>query len=105
MTDIADQRRPVVNDFILDKDGNPRGGLSQGEGFIIDWQNGVQKRNGAFLEEILETCKARLEFFQNSKFNCLENDEAITGITMALQAMERRLNDRKARGVEGSYNE
>ena len=93
----------MSNAFWTDADGNPTGGISTGQGFTIAWQNGVQERNGAFLEEVLGACKARFEFFQDSKFACPENEEAIAGIEAALRAMGRRFAARATRGVEGTY--
>ena len=100
---VAQDRRSVVSEFIIDSDGNPKGGWVHGEGFSIDWQNGVQMRSGAFIEEVLEAVMQRFQFFQGTKFACSENNEAITGIQLALNAMKRRLENRAARGVEGSY--
>jgi len=104
VTNVAHDRRPVENHFLQDENGNPTGGYSEGEGFRIAWQNGVQVRQGAFLEEVLEACKARFEFFQSSKFACLENEEAILGINTALHWMLQRRHQRARRGVEGTYN-
>lgn len=104
MTNVARERRPVTNSFWHDADGNPTGGISDGQGFTIAWQNGVQERNGAFLEEVLGSCKARFEFFQEGKFACAENQEAIEGIETVLRAMQKRLDRRTREGTEGSYN-
>jgi hypothetical protein len=103
MTNVAHERRPVSNTFWTDAEGNPTGGITTGQGFTIAWQNGVQERNGAFLEEVLGACKARFDFFQASKFACSENADAIAGIEAALEAMGRRFAARAGRGVEGSY--
>lgn len=103
-TNVSYERRPVRNAFWVDDNGNPTGGITSGEGFTIAWQNGVQERNGAFLEEVLGACLARFEFFQDSKFACEENADAIDGIKAALDAMGRRFANRAARGVEGSYS-
>jgi len=102
-TNVAQERRPTTNSFWVDANGNPTGGISTGQGFTIAWQNGVQERNGAFLEEVLGACKARFEFFQESKFACEENADAIAGIQAALDAMGRRFAKRAAAGIEGTY--
>ena len=94
---VAYSRRPVDSTFQVDRHGNPKGGLTMGEGFHIDWQN------GAFLEEVIEGCIERLEFFQSGKFACKENEYAIEHLRLAQREMQRRLNNRKERGVEGSY--
>jgi hypothetical protein len=101
---IARDRRPVDNAFWTDDFGNPTGGISTGQGFTIAWQNGVQERNGAFMEEVLESVKARLRFFQDGRFACAENQMAIAGIETALAAMGLRQQMREHRGVEGSYS-
>ena len=101
---IALDRRPVDNAFWTDDFGNPTGGISTGQGFTIAWQNGVQERNGAFMEEVLESVKARLRFFQDGRFACAENQMAIAGIETALAAMGLRQQMREHRGVEGTYN-
>lgn len=103
MTNTARDRRPVGNAFWTDADGNPTGGVSSGQGFTIAWQNGVQERNGAFLEEVVEACMARLAFFQESKFASEFNERAIWHLNAALGAMAARLADRTERGVEGTY--
>ena len=101
-----------------DSAGNPTGGYAQctvdfqpGPGsklaFRIDWQDGPvdreggQKPNGAFVEDILEVCRLRLEHYQKSPFECEENREAIAHINKAMAAMVRRRQDRKDRGVLG----
>ena len=101
------------HDF-CDADGNPAGGYAhdQPEGpyepplLSIYWQNGPLdrkngKRNGAFVEDVLEIARRRLKFYQESRFNCAENAEAIEHIELALAAMTRRTADRQHRGVEG----
>ena len=100
---VAYERRPVASEFVIDESGNPKGGWTRGEGFHIDWQNGVQMRSGAFIEEVLGGVIQRLQFFQGTKFACKENDAAISCIETVLAAMDLRLKGREARGVGGSY--
>ena len=80
------------------KDGNPAGGhaaCQYGEAgdkilhdrdathFAIRWQDGPvdreagEKANGAFVEDVIDVCKRRLEFYEDSPFACPENAEAI----------------------------
>ena len=89
--------------YFTDIDGNPTGGLTRGEGFEIDWQNGVKEPNGAILEDVLAAAIDRLEFFQNSRFACEENANAIGYINEALGALAARTAKRKAAGTEGTY--
>ena len=100
---VGRQHRPVENLWYTDNDGNPTGGMSSGQGFLIVWQDGVQERNGAFLEEVLGACRARFEFFQAGKFASDFYASAIAGIDAALAAMGERFADRAGRGVEGTY--
>ena len=114
----GDERRPagndregvsqmVVNNFEVNANGHPAGGTSTGLGIEIVWQNGpVQDaggRNGAFIEDLLGICAARLQFYQNGEFRCRENALAITKIEEAVHWLEHRTRDRQARGVEGAY--
>ena len=105
-----------------DVDGNPAGGYAtdrrSDEGYSditppvrlrIFWQDGPldreagDKANGAFVEDVLEVCKRRLEFYQESEFNCLENKIAIASISEAIETLVDRRNDRKSRGVQGKH--
>jgi len=96
-----------------DKDGNPGGGVASGRGFAISWQNGPLgsdiegaddlEPNGAQVEDVIEALIERLRFFQDSKFHCTENMEAIEGLLAAKVALYKRTSERKKRGVEGKY--
>lgn len=95
----------------LDAEGNPAGGVSSGKGFTISWQNGPLQRgperlepNGAFVETIIDAALARLEFYQASKFACLENEAAIQHLKGALVWLDARTKNREARNVEGTHN-
>lgn len=88
------------------RDGNPAGGCASGIGFAITWQDGPLKefeRNGAFVETVLAACRQRLEFYQDSKFACDENSEAIQSITEALNTLNSRTTKRQSREVEGTH--
>lgn len=93
-----------------DSEGNPAGGTVSGTGLMIGWQDGPLGRgeerkepNGAFVEGVIEAAKQRLEFYQGSKFNCEENDQAIFHLGMALSALENRTKAREQREVEGTH--
>ncbi len=95
-----------------DPDGNFAGGVSTGRGFTISWQNGplgkgVDRRepNGAFVEDIIDAARDRLEFYQKSKFCCADNEQAIAHLQRALAILDRRTKDREERGVEGTYGQ
>lgn len=94
-----------------DENGNDVGGVHHGFGFTITWQNGPLKRDGkgaplptgAFVEDVLEACKGRLQHYQEGNFPCPENEVAIAQLVLALDALDQRTKDREARGVEGSH--
>ena len=94
----------------LDANGNPAGGVSTGTGFTISWQNGPlgtgserKEPNGAFVETIIDAALRRLEFYQASKFNCKENQEAIGYLMQALLALDSRTKSREIRNIEGTH--
>lgn len=94
-----------------DDEGNPEGGHTFGTGFAIAWQRGPLGRNplrahqnGAFVEEIIEAAVGRLELYQQSKFACTANAEALDHLRAALTWLRNRTRDREARGVEGTHN-
>ena len=100
----------MISEHWTDADGNPAGGITQGIGFTISWQNGPLNidgvrlpQNGAFVEHLVEAVLDRMAFYQGSKFACAENAEAIGLLERALAAMHRRTADREARGVEGTH--
>lgn len=98
---------------VQDENGNPTGGMVQGTGMEILWQNGPLGRevdrkspNGAFVETVLAAAKQRIEFFQTAssgRFSCRENAIAITKIEEALMWLDKRTRDREARQVEGTH--
>ena len=91
------------------KDGNPAGGTAQASGLNINWQDGPidrdagEKPNGTLVEDVLEVCKRRLEFYQESRFAGGNNASAIISIERAIAACLARRKDRVARGVLGKY--
>lgn len=94
-----------------DDDGNPAGGIAYGVGLSIRWQDGpravegepLAPANGAFVEDVIDLARQRLEFFQESKYRCRENALAITKLEEALHWLEHRRRDRASRGVEGRH--
>lgn len=93
-----------------DEDGNPAGGYAHGPGMSIVFQDGPRGKNddgtllpanGAFVEDVLVAALQRLEFFQNSRFAHPANAEAIKHILAAIEHLDRRANERSARGVLG----
>jgi len=98
----------MIHENWLDSNGNPAGGTTSGVGFCISWQNGPLGRgadrkepNGAFVENIIKATIKRLQFYQESKFVCVENAAAINCLDDALLFLQKRTKDREKRGVEG----
>jgi len=94
----------------VDANGNPSGGYVKGVGLNIKWQEGplgnppnLANHNGAFVEGAIEAAKQRLEFFQKSKFAHPSNQAAIDYLAAALDALDTRTEERKARKVEGTH--
>jgi hypothetical protein len=100
---------PIAQTHFSDDEGNPAGGNTWGVGFAIGWQHGATRelgsdtpiRNGAFVEEVIEAAIGRLAFYQDSRFACAENAEAMDHLHQALFALRRRTRVRAERGVEG----
>ena len=93
-----------------DENGNPAGGSISGTGLSITWQNGPLGRdaerkapNGAFVETVIAAAKSRIEFYQESKFACDDNAEAIVLLDKALEVLNRRTAARESRAVEGTH--
>jgi len=93
-----------------DENDNPTGGTVKGVGLEISWQDGPLGRgedrkepNGAFVETVIAAAKSRLEFYQESKFKCSENAEAIVYLENALVYLNTRTKNREAREVEGTH--
>ena len=57
--------------------------------------------NGVFMEDLLNICLNELKCFQNSRFKCKDNDNAIKHIEQALSCLQSRQTERKSRGVQG----
>ncbi len=122
---IRNSERLVESEFRTDKDGNPTGGhtalvlhitqsVMAGEPgtpkeirpLRIVWQDGIVEgavQTGAFVEDVLEAARQRLQFFQASKFRCRENAIALTKIEEALQWLDWRTRQRLIEGVENTY--
>lgn len=95
-----------------DSDGNPAGGTTFGQGFSIGWQHGPLGRglarkepNGAFVEDIILAAEGRLDFYQNSRFACEANADAIAHLEQAVELLQARTADRETRKVEGLNEE
>lgn len=104
----------AINECIIqnlsDAQGNPAGGTVTGIGIDIEWQNGPLGRdaerkapNGAFVETVISAAQQRLQYYQESKFACQENADAMYHLEMALSCLASRTKKREEREVEGTH--
>ena len=111
-------RIPVKNgnsiryENLHDEDGNPTGGVANGTGMSITWQNGPLGRgedrrppNGAQTEDVIIAAMIRLEFYESGKFSSPYNAAALDHLQEALNALNARTADREERGVEGLHKD
>ncbi len=104
-------RQDILERHKTDAAGNPTGGSTTGRGIQIFWQDGPLQDsqghplspNGAFVEGVIEAAKARLEYFQSSKFANPHNVRAINALKVALAALDERTDERAERGVLGFH--
>jgi hypothetical protein len=103
-------RSEVHHNNLSDDQGRPAGGETHGRGFRIDWQNGPlavdgvrREPNGAFVEDIIEAAIGRIEFYQRSEFDCIENAVALGHLKVAAEVLAERTRGRERRGVEGTH--
>ena len=96
---------------VTDANGNPAGGFYKTTGIDIKWQDGPLGRdgdriapNGAFVENVIDAAVKRIQYYQDSKFNCRENAIALTHLETALLWLNKRTQDREERKVEGTHN-
>ncbi len=62
-------------------------------------ENGV---NGISNESLLAIVQDRLEGFQSGKFACVENEDALRAVKLALRVLNDRTAKRIALGIEGT---
>ena len=74
----------------------------------IKFQKGPREADGSIggvLDcDLLEIVRDRLTCFQNGEFATQENEQALRHIEEALMWMNKRVEDRAARNVLGTYN-
>lgn len=88
------------HEFLILEEGNQKRTLQH-----IKMQNGAilpNGLNGIFMEHLIAICINMLNGFQTSKYKCRENAIAITKLEEALLWLNKRTNERIARGVEGT---
>lgn len=86
------------------------GGSVVGTGITIVWQNGPLGRdedrvspNGAFVEDVIDAAKQRIEAYQAGPHACEDNAIALNYLNLALDALDNRTRSREARQVEGTH--
>jgi hypothetical protein len=95
-----------INQNWTDDQGNHQGGVSTGIGYTISWQRGplnVAGRNGAFLIEVLGSCRDQLAYFQDSSFACEENQATLDSLDQAIAHLVSRRDRRKEVGTLGTH--
>lgn len=108
------ERNDLTSVNEVDEKGNPTGGYVTGRGLSVQWQDGPLGRppdgpatpNGAFVDDLIEAARQRLEFYQtaaNGRFKCRENAMAITKLEEALHWLYARRVGRERRGVQGTH--
>jgi len=100
----------IVGKHENDVNGNPAGGQTTGTGILVNWQDGPLGRgidrkdpNGAFVEGVIAAAIDRLQYYQDSKFKCRENEVALMNLNLALATLNERTADREKRDVEGTH--
>ena len=96
----------VVNE--VDEEGQPAGGTVVGPGLTAVFQDGPMGgggQTGAMVEDMLLAAASRLEFYQDGRFACEENAEALEHVAAALEVLDKRTADRRQREVEGTHQE
>lgn len=109
---VIDQLMTYEN--FTDNKGNPAGGHVDAEGLSIYWQEGPlgsptdpdrREPNGAFVETVIRAAAQRIDYYQQSKFHCVENAIALGHLNAALEVLAERTRGRTVRGVEGTHTE
>ena len=76
-----------------------------GEGYInIQLQDGPIGEvgvNGCQIDEVVKYCRDKITEFNQAPYACRENSMAITKLDECLMWLQRRTENRTARGVEG----
>jgi len=106
------QSNPVRCSNSMDENANPTSGYAHGVGMCIAWQDGPRGKNpdgtlgpatGAFVEDALVAAAQRLAYFQQSKYACDENAQALQHINDAIDILHSRAEKRAARGALGQH--
>ena len=72
---------------------------------VIVFQDGPVKEagvNGVFMEDLIDICIHRLTCFQTGPYACEENNQALVFLHAAKASLDKRTENRRMRGVEGT---
>jgi hypothetical protein len=84
-------------------------GITDGPGIQIEFCRGdksnpeVPRQNGVFVESLLEAIVQRLKSVNVGDLASRETSTGITNLEQGQMWLEKRANDRKIRGVQGTY--
>jgi len=95
----------IVKPFIQCRSENDGVDESPVEICELNFQNGGLREvgaNGITEQALIAVVLDRLRSFNDGQFRCRENSVAITKFEEGLMWLEKRANDRAARGVEGA---
>jgi hypothetical protein len=95
-----------INQNWTNEDGTHNGGVSTGIGYTIAWQRGPLNeggRNGAFMIEVLQACRHQMNYYQDSRYACQENEAALHHLDLAIAALQSRRDRRDAEGTLGTH--
>lgn len=104
LEDSADDPAGATHEYVVELANTNIGGQNPPKAVKIHFQKGPIKENGVNgvqNEDLMAIVIDRLQHFQKGNFSCRENAIALTKLEEALLWLDKRTNDRKARGVEG----
>ena len=108
MYTVYDDEWEVRSAFTTTEAGHVSGGTTTGPGMTLNWQDGPAPDGvftGATLEAVIVACQQRLTAFQSTTLGSAHNESALEHLDAALAALGERTADRRARKVEGTYQE
>lgn len=63
-----------------------------------------KEQNGAFVEDVIAAAVDRIRYYQQSKFACARNAEALAHLEIALERLNSRTAEREKRKTEGTHH-
>ena len=107
---FPDDYTPFIARNATNENGRPAGGFVKGVGIEITFQDGPlgdeDYPSGAFVEHVLEAALQRVQFYQDvegGRYKCLENEEIITHLELAIAECVKRQNRRGVEGTLGTH--